>query len=268
MRHCFRAHGCACPKDERSRSAGLLESLLCGVLSPEEADEFSQDMLTMSASDFVVCPDSFGQGPCRHVKEGLLNIEVAADSPQVCFARRLSALCQSAMACAACRNWAYILLSGFDNSMVSAVGALESDEEPLNDELLRGPVKRMRLDEDYIEAYHRAVAEGRASSVGALARARGGLAPRSANNLPGRWLSQYQAEGFLTFLRGDLSLALDGSRVGNPAQENEVLALWSPEADRSMALPIQATFCRSPPPEEPPRAGPHWRQVGARIGPD
>lgn len=240
------------PKDDRSRSLAVAKAIFCELLSPQQASGLAEDMLQISAEDIARCSEFLGDRPCRHVSQGLVPVDVEETRPQGALAHSLVALAAAAVACAALRGWLNLLLGSLEHMMVASINANEYSSDMLQVALLQGRSKRLRLDEDYIAAVHSAVAEGRARCAGALVRAGGGLAVSSANNLPGRWLSQYQAAGFLTFTSGDLSLAMDGSRVGNPAQENEVLAVWSPIFDRGMVLPVQAGAGRTEPQKPEP----------------
>ena len=93
------------------------------------------------------------------------------------------------------------------------------------------------MDEDFIKEVHAAVADGKALTCTAMVRATGRGAVNSAQDWPGRWLSQ----SWLTLAcKGDLSIALDASRIGNPAQEAEVLLVWSLAQNRGAIVPMQA----------------------------
>lgn len=115
----------------------------------------------------------------------------------------------------------------------------EFDREVLDEHLAMGHKKRLRLDEDFVAEVHKRVANGDVATCSAVVRVSERLPTKTAENLVGRFLNTYMAAGWLTMKGGDLGLALDASRVGNPAQETLVLCAWHPGSGRAMALPVQ-----------------------------
>ena len=83
-----------------------------------------------------------------------------------------------------------------------------------------GEKRALNLDDDFVEEMHERCPEIGAASLSALARATGAMNDKTAYNLMTSKLLEYQAEGWLIGARkGDLSIAPDGTRVGNPAED-------------------------------------------------
>lgn len=95
------------------------------------------------------------------------------------------------------------------------------------------------MDEDLEAAMRAGVREGRAPHPAALARATRIMNVQTAADITPKYLAQCVTLGKLTFAKGDLSMASDASRVGNPAVELMVEIIYSHKAMYGFVLPPQ-----------------------------
>ena len=103
------------------------------------------------------------------------------------------------------------------------------------------------MDNDTVDEIHDAVAAGLSHSCQAYVRAQGDkYSAGFGQDMSGRKLSRYLASIDLTFRTtgGDIGLTLDGTRAGNPAEENIVSMLWHCSKEIGAAMPIKAPRIR------------------------
>ena len=118
---------------------------------------------------------------------------------------------------------------------------------PISD---HGEKRALNLDDDLVEELHERCAEIGADSLAALSRACGAVMDKTAYNLMDRKLLKYMAEGWLIgHHMGDLSVAPDGTRVGNPAEDTVSTIIFAHAVRRGMIAPGQvnsAKYVKSP----------------------
>ena len=92
---------------------------------------------------------------------------------------------------------------------------------------LKGHKRTCRIDPDLKDEFTQAVFNKKAKSAAAFGRATGIVVSNTAANFTKQSLLEYMAAGMLTFAsRGDMSVALDATRSGNPALEFLVILAW------------------------------------------
>ena len=131
--------------------------------------------------------------------------------------------------CEAILAWLKMLLYFISGKVETEVKSMTSTRSLLDEVPLQGPVKKMRIDTDLVDEVNRAVADGKAHTCQALMRSRDSTLPdRTVHDMAGKFLSAYLQAGILTFSsRGDVCVTLDGTRVGNPAEDTLPIILRS-----------------------------------------
>ena len=96
--------------------------------------------------------------------------------------------------------------------------------DALQTPLLKGPERRLRVDEDFKRACSVDLVQKKRTHSGAqVAKVSGFVAPCSARQWDGRYLRAYQAAGWKTFESSTVvCIAEDGTRLGQPPRETQV----------------------------------------------
>ena len=103
--------------------------------------------------------------------------------------------------------------------------------------MARSRKRALPMDEDYGGCILQAVWDGTCRSSAAFLQSHG-RQTQVGTKLEGRYINEYQAAGWMVGAkRGDLSIAPDGTRVGNPAEETLVIPTWSAKAELGMRIP-------------------------------
>ena len=106
---------------------------------------------------------------------------------------------------------------------------------------VHGPARKRQIDEDFKQAsVHVTLQKRRATTAGQWLKADAAC----HRKLGDRWneadLCSYQAACWMTFAKSQtLTVCVDGSRLGNPAEETINYVLWSPGNDYACWLPGQ-----------------------------
>jgi hypothetical protein len=226
--------------DERECCRMLLNTLIAEIADRDSCIEFLDDASILARQVVGDCGDSVGGQPCIHMLNSWCSPEAVPDDHGACVASRLFVAYGARDTCGAMGHTLAPMLSGLAVLLDECVPRHEYPDDPLEVSLLRGKKRLLAVDEDFSQAMSAAVHAGRAPHCAALARSTLKIGVKSASNFSGRQLCLVQASAHLTFaVGGDLSVALDASRVGNPAVETMVLAAYSTVADRGVALPPQ-----------------------------
>lgn len=157
--------------------------------------------------------------------------------------------------CEGVAQWVTDQLDKLGSAIDAAVRAMEGCSDPLQSKhVLVGKKKNLRIDEDVKTAYFEAVRDGRAHSVESLQSALDDPRGKAARNWIHERMQVAMAAGWVTGARGGcFSIAADGSRFGNPAEETVAYAWWHPSSSTAGWLPVQAGTVSSTPP--PPAKG-------------
>jgi hypothetical protein len=101
--------------------------------------------------------------------------------------------------------------------------------------------KRRRIDEDLRQAMTmQMVSDGRAASAASMARAMGQVTPSRGPAWEKEAMMQYLVNGWSRFRHlSTLSICMDGSRMGCPAEETVTYLCFCPAVNASMWLPSQ-----------------------------
>ena len=101
--------------------------------------------------------------------------------------------------------------------------------------------KKRRIDEDLRQAMAiQMVSEKRASSAASMARALGQVSPSLGQAWEKEAMKQYLMNGWSCFRHlNTLSICMDGSRLGCPAEETVTYLCFCPAVNVSMWLPSQ-----------------------------
>lgn len=226
-------------KEEQQASRAILSACLNELLGADEAAAQLGDFRSIGPAECGLCIVGAMEGVCCHVRDGLLEADAGEDAPQSKLVRLICNVVGFLFRCPALRAWTAACFSGLAQALETEISEGFFGRDLLDEDFAMGRKRRLRLDEDAVAQIHKSVANGRASSCAAVVRVNKKLCTKTADNLPQRFLGEYRAAGWLTFGHGDLSLVMDGSRIGNPAQETEVMCIWGPAQDRAMALPCQ-----------------------------
>lgn len=156
--------------------------------------------------------------------------------------------------CPGVKVWALAQVSSLGAAIDGAVRELRGCSDPLRSrQVLAGPKRNLRVDEDVKVASFNAVREGRAHSVESLQVALGDSRSKGARHWVHERMQVAMAGGWLTGARcGCLSIAADGSRFGNPAEETIAYAWWDASSSTGGWLPVQVA--PGPTPPAPPKA--------------
>jgi hypothetical protein len=148
----------------------------------------------------------------------------------------------SSALCEACRLSLTSLIGHLAADINLRLPGLFVEKDVLHIPLMRGPARRLRVDEDFKHACSVALVQGKRTHSGAqVARVTGMVASSSARQWECEHLRAYQAAGWKTFRSSTVvCLAEDATRLGQPPQETVVYIAWSGSADRAMYLPVQA----------------------------
>lgn len=161
------------------------------------------------------------------------------------------ALRQAQWVCGAAARWkrevAIVIAEAIDEAVAD-----RPCSDPLDIKHLRAKSKKRRTDIDFeMAVVRRLQVESRASSSASFARARNDISDKTATCFDEASLRWHISSGWMSFVSCQrFALAFDASRLGEPAEETEVYALWSPCNGKAIYLAPQApkhgVLCRSP----------------------
>lgn len=220
------------PGVRRGESRVVAEAALhafCEQMLPSDVRDALAVELNFTTGEGLVCDGSSGAraGTCRHelcVRHELGAAFEQEESPQRCVTKLLQSCARLSVGCVVAGHWLRGLLTSvaelIDNRPVGMVVC-----DPLTTPLtMTGPSKKRRIDEDTREAVSKTMrAEGRARTVGDWSRF-----TCTAGSTTQRWVKNEQAESLASMWGAPVSLAADASRLGEPAKEYLLSALWHP----------------------------------------
>lgn len=102
--------------------------------------------------------------------------------------------------------------------------------------------RKARVDEDFIELVSQEKVRQKKIHCGSqLARATGDVPESACRAWDEQFLCRYQAEAWKQFASATfVSVAEDGKRIGQPAEETQMYVAWTPTGDKAAVLPPQA----------------------------
>lgn len=232
----------------RSKSAAVLRAWVAATCSPAVADIVAEENIPPHLA--AHCDLVAKGGLCCHMCEAVLAQRLGS-APQHIVADALARMWRTAVldGCEACgalyrhvvdrleaHIWDNLPTIGSSSAMLSSQIADPSSERAK---------KRRRFDEDL----KRCVVEkgsgrdGHATSARAFVRATGAASPSSAAYWVSQELIALQAGAWVTMSQGGaMHAALDGARIGNPAEDTELILAWSAASEKGCVCPPQARF--------------------------
>ena len=189
------------------------------------------------------CRDGLVDGVCSHLHEAMLPTLDDRTTLANRLALRLIDLSCQIGDCTAAHSLFSFMLQSLVASLNMYCENMETERTLLDERPLETAQGRtMNMDVDTVDEIHAAVASGAAANCQAYARAQvGKYTVGFAQDMVGRRLSRYLASIELTFkgYAGDVGLTLDGTRAGNPAEENIVAMIWHCAKLRGAVVPIK-----------------------------
>lgn len=192
------------------------------------------------------CPLSIEGRPCIHLAPILSHLQSQGVGLAVVGAGHLWSLWCVVAECAVVRSEleraVTIVAAAVDHGSGDAAYTSDPRRAHDDDTDLARRTKRQKVDEDYkASVVGHSVSQGLSKTSRALLVADGKVCPDDI----GRWdddhLLTLQAAAWLSFARVEhLSLAGDASRLGNPAEETQVMLACNLESGRACWLPPQA----------------------------
>jgi hypothetical protein len=180
-------------------------------------------------------------GLCCHI-QACRRAAMVEGSPQLKCAELWCALGLHTHCCHACKAWDEMLVRELATLVDAEVPAVAMTTDPKVGALItkRGPHER--VDEDYKKAVvDVAVSSKRAKTCGQAIQADGVAVRQNANDWSDARTLLEQAACWDSFKECQcISVIGDASRVGNPAENCEVIAAWSPGVGAGVWLPPQA----------------------------
>lgn len=225
---------------ERALAAGLLRGLLGSIFDIDSGIELLDDLAVIPWEIRQLCQQRSLNDRCEHLQLTFLSVGDFGEDAGKALADRFMLAFSARSQCGAIAAWLPIALGGLAQAVEARVQELDFPADVLKELVpLRGQKRLLNIDEDLQSAMRSAVRDGRAVHVSALARATQKVSPKTATVFAVRFLAESVCAARLALAEGDLSLASDASRVGNPAVDLLVLAAYSHNSDRGFALPPQ-----------------------------
>jgi len=227
---------------KRVRASAMLSAWMSRLLEPSlcTTSAFLRHVRSHASS----CQQGLvTEGVCTHLVDCCKGC-VGADQRQVWNSAAdiaaswygLGAHCKAASAClsAVAQVWS--------GSMDQRLGTLGLASDVTKETPMQGPKRKLRVDEDLRHHYSQgSVRSKRVHSGAQLAKATADVAVETARRWDDQTLLQYRAAAWATFEEGNIvSIASDGSRIGDPAEETIVFIAWDAKSDRAVFLPPQA----------------------------
>ena len=227
----------------KSKAKAMLEAFLGPWLGMDTAAalDFSAVWSTTVAD---LCELCLPGGRCEH-----MTTQVVPPAPGKHFVEQLVGLmlklCSAALDCKAASQGLSELLGQIASAAYKVLPTISSTD-PSKQHHLRGSKRSLRFDEDYRVHVMRTLPQKRQVMSGAHAtrvdlevqesRSRDWESKEVNTYLQSMW----EQVGQHGHLKGPIGMVEDGSRIGNPSQETEVMAVWIPELHSGMVLPCQA----------------------------
>lgn len=218
----------------------MLQSWFSESLDGRWCESFAENMELIPDRCMIQCAEGIDEHRyCIHIRDSIFRPHTQHTGHHHLLLDMLLSLTDQIHECHASMSWFSTVIAHLAAKLNSYTEAMEADRDIVNEEPLQGPQKRMRLDIDKIDGIHDQVAAGKAKSVQAFARATGAVGEAAAQAMCGKWLSRYAKSIQLSFTKGDVGFTMDGTRAGNPAEENLVSIIWSVENCVAAVLPIK-----------------------------
>lgn len=229
----------------------LAKALLLGFCQPWLTPEALQIVDWDSVWDKQVascCEHDIGGGVCKHIQRApRMPRQGKGGAPD--YLEAMLTFFGQALVCGGAAAGLLRLVRFLAEAAFSDLPA-RSSCDPYNQDLLRGKKRQLRADEDYKHHVLVTLPRSRQIVAGSMAlacdtqirdesRGRVWLSQQLNSMLNSAWhqLEQHGA------LRGPLSITEDCARLGNPAQETAVMAVWIDELQCGRFLPPQAVGC-------------------------
>lgn len=229
---------------DKHRSDRLLKAFLAKLLPPQEALQ----QVRCDEVDLNRCSDRVPHAKhCEHLAPLLGRIAARkAAAPQHLVCDLVVGLFQEQQCCVSAHKLLCTLVVRVgvvvDQQVPSASWTTDATETQLLDTSLPDKKRRRRIDEDFKHAVAtKVVASGRAGTSAAFLRSKGATSSTVSASWEERVVLEAQASSWASFASAPtVSIAIDGSRVGQPAQEMEVCFAWDPARGIGSWCPPQA----------------------------
>ena len=214
---------------DRGTAQLVCQAFFEGCIDPGVAKSFA---LALGAHHLQLCGAGAKDGACWHATGFASKVAAATGSPQHLANQALQLASTQSATCPALAAHAKSLLQAVVHHIhVHLDQVLKEDilKHATDLELFAKSGKRRRIDEDLRQALvteaHR---KGLGWSSGTIAKCKGICARATATRMDTELLRQYKASGHLLMASGlrSLTISLDCSRLGNPADDVLLCAWW------------------------------------------
>lgn len=229
---------------DKARGSRLLTSILAKLVTGSVA----QKAVEFPSAALLLCgARAGGRQACEHLSPLMMGMSsVGSVSPQKVLSDTMHSLFQMQCACVSARSVLQGMLSFLGLRLPDQVPTAAFTSDPTQARLLDSDVpegkRRRRLGGDFKEfVATRVVQDGRAGSSHAFLRCDGQVTASASSPWEEKTVWEYQSAAWLTFSgSGSISIAIDGSRVGQPAREMEVCFAWENDKGVGAWCPPQA----------------------------
>ena len=238
------ADGAECPQ------LVLLEMLLQDLLGVDAV----RGVVEAAMADAIWAPSasmcsafSLQAGRCSHVDVATQHVPDYGSFPQLGLIRWLHVLFAGAGGCFAMKLMLQAATHSLQVAVSDALASSTWDNDPLTiPNLPGGGRKNRRVDEDKRQAMlDGCLIEGKAPTVGALARATGHVPESTARSFSNKALYALHAALRRDAMRHDMeciSMSVDGKKLGQPLEETEVYVCVDMTANVAYVPPIMASL--------------------------
>lgn len=219
----------------------VLTSLLSHVLQGSVAQDIG--FWSPPADICDQCEFDAFEGRCAHMRHGL-QLEHRSTKPWETVVACLVDLAHMQSTCNAARCFLEAQLVQIATALDEAIcGIGHSDASRALDNDPSRYAKRRRIDEDLVvDTIMTSVETGRSASSRRMLRSKGQLCPDNGTLWERQALLHTQAAAWRVFKGSQaVHISLDGSRIGNPAEETELYAAFCGSSLKGCWLPPQAT---------------------------
>ena len=235
----------------KGRAAALLECLVARSCTTYEGLPLGEVPIDIMQA----CSESRLGLLCPHFQHGLATISKQSGDKNL----HVFVLHKVAPVCSAVRSWCGKLLLDISQHITQQLEHLAYTSDPLKATPLDEHRSRKRpIDEDLRRAVvTRAATDKKAATPFALCKATDVAPAGLVYSWQDTWLLEYQSCSWLAAGQaGDITVACDAKRLGNPAEETEVfsacfdalhkhLQVWLPPVVRSQPRCLRCTLCKT-----------------------
>jgi hypothetical protein len=225
---------------EKAKASSVLASLVAATCTAEYMIEFWEDCCSCGVDDLSRCTDGAYGGKCMHVRSSFTEVEWQTHNHHHQLVASLVSAFSHRNDCPTLLSWLPQVFDELCRHIDAVILERQVDVDLLRDDdkPMRGKKRLLHICDDTRQAVSGAVQSGRAPHCRAMLKSIGGFSSKVGLNIESRELREFNAQGLILGKElGDMHVAPDATRCGNPAEDSFQVPCWLDRPQKGLVLP-------------------------------